>query len=89
MLARLLVVGVFILVGVVVYFLVRASMNRGTKPSRGRPAAGSAPVDIVDLPSSPTSGTPKYETPDERIARLEEELRRLDDEGMDSPKKDS
>lgn len=71
MLTRFIVIGAFILVGVIVYLIARAVLNRGSVPP---------PTDIVDRPSASSTGTPKYESPDERIARLEEELRRLGDE---------
>ncbi len=81
MLTKLLIAGAFILIGVVIYFIVRAVMNRGMKPD----ATTKPPVDIVDRSQSPSPTGHKYETPDERIARIEEELRRLDDEDDTPP----
>lgn len=84
MLPKLIIVGVFIIVGVIVYFIVRAIMNRGRPPR----TTATPPIDIVDRAPNPSSSH-KYETPDERIARIEEELRRLDDEGDTPPKSGS
>lgn len=79
MLTRILVIGAFILLAVVIYFVVVAIMNRGPKKDTRRP-----PVDIVDR-AQPSEPNP-FESPEERIARLEEELRRLEDEDGDSPR---
>ena len=84
MLTKLLIVGVVIVVGVLLYFIVRAIMNRGLPPG----GTSKPPIDIVDRKPNPSSSH-KYETPEERIARIEEELRRLDDEGDTPPKSDS
>ena len=111
MLARVLVIGAFLLVALVIYALVDAAVTpasgiRGLpKPlwivaiivflpvgavlwfvlgkDRARRSASNAkpvaPRDIVDRPS--TTGPFSTESSEDRIARLEEELRRLDDEG--------
>lgn len=67
------------LVGAILWFIV----GKGRRGSSTKPAA---PTDIVDL--GPTSGPFSTESVDDRIARLEEELRRLDEEG-ENPSKDS
>ena len=113
MLARVLLVGSFVIVAVMIYAIVDvavtpASKVRGLpKPlwfvvlvvfpligailwfimGKGRRGATTKPVtptDIVDR--GPTSGTFSTESVDDRIARLEEELRRLDEEGENPPK---
>ena len=113
MLARVLVVGSFVIVAVMIYAIVDvavtpASKVRGLpKPlwfvvlvvfpligailwfimGKGRRGATTKPVtptDIVDR--GPTSGPFSTESVDDRIARLEEELRRLDEEGENPPK---
>jgi len=67
------------LVGAILWFIV----GKGRRGSTTKPAT---PTDIVDR--SPTSGPFSTESVDDRIARLEEELRRLDEEG-ENPAKDS
>lgn len=113
MLARVLLVGSFVIVAVMIYAIVDvavtpASKVRGLpKPlwfvvlvvfpligailwfimGKGRRGATTTPVtptDIVDR--GPTSGPFSTESVDDRIARLEEELRRLDEEGENPPK---
>ena len=113
MLARVLLVGSFVIVAVMIYAIVDvavtpASKVRGLpKPlwfvvlvvfpligailwfimGKGRRGATTNPVtptDIVDR--GPTSGPFSTESVDDRIARLEEELRRLDEEGENPPK---
>ena len=113
MLARVLLVGSFVIVAVMIYAIVDvavtpASKVRGLpKPlwfvvlvvfpligailwfimGKGRRGATTKPVtptDIVDR--GPTSGPFSTESVDDRIARLEEELRRLDEEGENPPK---
>ena len=113
MLARVLLVGSFVIAAVVIYAIVDvaitpASKVRGLpKPiwfvvlvvfpligailwfimGKGRRGATTKPVtptDIVDR--GPTSGPFSTESVDDRIARLEEELRRLDEEGENPPK---
>lgn len=115
MLARVLLVGSFVIVAVMIYAIVDvavtpASKVRGLpkplwfvvvvlvplvgailwfivgKGRRGSSTKPTAPTDIVDL--GPTSGPFSTESVDDRIARLEEELRRLDEEG-ENPSKDS
>jgi hypothetical protein len=82
MLTRVLVIGAFLLAGVLIYVIVRAIMRRASRlDSRPTP-----PVDIVDRPEANPTARPKYESPDERIARLEDELRRLGDEDDDEPR---
>jgi hypothetical protein len=65
------------LIGAILWLIV-GKVRRGstTKPT--------APTDIVDR--GPTSGPFSTESVDDRIARLEEELRRLDEEGENPPK---
>lgn len=77
------VIVVFPLVGAILWFILGRPRTNGrdnTKP----------PTDVVDRgkPTSPSTGPFSTESVDDRIARLEEELRRLDDEG-DVPPKDS
>ena len=113
MLARVLLVGSFVIVAVMIYAIVDvavtpASKVRGLpKPlwfvvlvvfpligailwfimGKGRRGATTKPVtptDIVDR--GPTSGPFSTDSVDDRIARLEEELRRLDEEGENPPK---
>lgn len=65
------------LIGAILWLIV-GKVRRGstTKPT--------TPTDIVDR--GPTSGPFSTESVDDRIARLEEELRRLDEEGENPPK---
>ncbi|CAB4868083.1 MAG: hypothetical protein F2785_03920 [Actinobacteria bacterium] len=113
MLARVLLIGSFVIIAVMIYAIVDvavtpASKVRGLpKPlwfvvlvvfpligailwfimGKGRRGATTKPVtptDIVDR--GPTSGPFSTESVDDRIARLEEELRRLDEEGENPPK---
>jgi len=67
------------LVGAILWFIV----GKGRRGATTKPAT---PTDIVDR--GPTSGPFSTESVDDRIARLEEELRRLDEEG-ENPSKDS
>lgn len=73
------VIIVFPLVGAVLWFLMGRPRRIGKDDQK-------PPTDIVDRGKS--TGPFSTESVDERIARLEEELRRLDDEG-DTPSKDS
>ncbi len=113
MLARVLLVGSFVIVAVMIYAIVDvavtpASKVRGLpkplwfvvlvvfpligailwfimgKGRRGATTKPATPTDIVDR--GPTSGPFSTESVDDRIARLEEELRRLDEEGENPPK---
>lgn len=119
MLARILVIGSFVVAAVVVYALVDVAISPADRVRSlpkpmwfvviivfplvgailwfilGRPRANGRnarkpPTDVVDRgkPAGPTTGPFSTESVDDRIARLEEELRRLDDEG-DKPPKDS
>ncbi|MEY3310605.1 MAG: hypothetical protein RL107_741 [Actinomycetota bacterium] len=65
------------LIGAILWLIV-GKVRRGstTKPT--------TPTDIVDRGA--TSGPFSTESVDDRIARLEEELRRLDEEGENPPK---
>jgi hypothetical protein len=65
------------LVGAVLWFLTGKTRRNATPPG--------PPTDVVDRGKS--TGPFSTESVDERIARLEEELKRLDDEG-DVPPKD-
>jgi hypothetical protein len=78
----IVVIVVFLPVGAVLWFLLGKTRARGSA-SNSKPAP---PPDIVDRPS--TTGPFSTESSEDRIARLEEELRRLDDEG-DMPTKGS
>ena len=71
------VVVLFPLIGAILWFIVG-------KSRRGATAKPTTPTDIVDR--APTSGPFSTESVDDRIARLEEELRRLDEEGENPPK---
>lgn len=115
MLARILVIGAFVIAALVVYALVDVAITPADrirslpkpvwllaivvfplvgavlwfilgKPRRSSRPNPTHPTDIVDRGSS--TGPFSTESVDERIARLEEELRRLEDEG-DVPPKDS
>lgn len=81
MLTRLILIGVVLVVGVGLYFAVSAIMRRGQNPRQ----RNAPPRDVVDrgAPNDAMSD----ESVDERIARLEEELRRLDEEGDEPPGK--
>lgn len=113
MLARILLIGSFVIVAVIIYAIVDvaitpASRIRGIpkplwfvvlvvfpligailwfvvgKGRRGTMKQSAPPTDVVDR--GPTSGPFSTESVDDRIARLEEELRRLDEEGENPPK---
>ena len=113
MLARVLVIGSFLIAAVVIYAIVDvattpASRVRGLpKPlwfvvlvvfplvgailwfvvGKARPGAAPqppTPTDVVDRGS--TTGPFSTESVDDRIARLEDELRKLDEEGENPPK---
>ena len=71
------VVFVFPLIGAILWLIVG-------KSRRGATAQPTPPTDIVDR--GQTSGPFSTESVDDRIARLEEELRRLDEEGENPPK---
>jgi hypothetical protein len=71
------VVVLFPLIGAILWFIVG-------KSRRGATSKPTTPTDIVDR--APTSGPFSTESVDDRIARLEEELRRLDEEGENPPK---
>jgi len=73
----IVVVVVVPLIGAILWFIVG-------KGRRGSTTKSSTPTDIVDR--GPTSGPYSSESVDDRIARLEEELRRLDEEGENPPK---
>ena len=72
------VIVLFPLVGAVLWFLTGKTRPNATPPT--------PPTDVVDRGT--TSGPFSTESVDDRIARLEEELKRLDDEG-DVPPKDA
>jgi hypothetical protein len=113
MLARVLLIGSFVIVAVMIYAIVDAAITPASKVrglpkplwlvvlvvfpligailwfimGKGRRGATTKPVtptDIVDR--GRTSGPFSTESVDDRIARLEEELRRLDEEGENPPK---
>ena len=113
MLARVLLIGSFVIIAVMIYAIVDvavtpASKVRGLpKPlwfvvlvvfpligailwfimGKGRRGATTKPVTPTDsVDRGPTSGPFSTESVDDRIARLEEELRRLDEEGENPPK---
>jgi hypothetical protein len=73
----IVVVAVVPLIGAILWFIV----GKGRRGSTTKP---NTPTDIVDR--GPTSGPFSSESVDDRIARLEEELRRLDEEGENPPK---
>lgn len=68
---------VFPLIGAILWFIVG-------KGRRGATPQPNPPTDIVDR--GQTSGPFSTESVDDRIARLEEEIRRLDEEGENPPK---
>lgn len=74
----IVVIVLFPLVGAVLWFLTGKTRRNATPPV--------PPADIVDR--GMTTGPFSTESVDDRIARLEEELKRLDDEG-DVPPKDT
>lgn len=71
------VIVLFPLVGAVLWFVLG-------RPRRAAGPNATPPKDVVDRPS--TTGPFSTESVDDRIARLEEELKRLDDEGDIQPK---
>ena len=113
MLARVLVVGSFLVAAVVIYAIVDIAATPSTRvrglpkplwfaavvlfpligavlwfvlgrPRKSPRSPAGPPIDVVDR-GNPSGGMPS-ESVDERIARLEEELRRLDDEDDIPPK---
>lgn len=76
--AWFVVIVLFPLVGAILWFVLG-------RPRRATGPNAAPPKDVVDRPS--TTGPFSTESVDDRIARLEEELKRLDDEG-DVPPKD-
>lgn len=73
-----IVIVLFPLVGALLWFLTGKTRRNATPPP--------PPADVVDRGT--TTGPFSTESVDDRIARLEEELKRLDDEG-DVPPKDT
>lgn len=73
-----IVIVLFPLVGAVLWFVTGKTRRSATPPV--------PPADVVDRGA--TTGPFSTESVDDRIARLEEELKRLDDEG-DVPPKDT
>lgn len=76
--AWFVVIVLFPLIGAILWFILG-------RPRKNSGAAQAPPKDVVDRPT--TTGPFSTESVDDRIARLEEELKRLDDEG-DVPPKD-
>lgn len=73
-----IVIVLFPLIGALLWFLTGKTRRNATPPP--------PPEDVVDRGT--TTGPFSTESVDDRIARLEEELKRLDDEG-DVPPKDT
>jgi hypothetical protein len=76
--AWFVVIVLFPLIGAILWFFLG-------RPRKNSGAPDAPPKDVVDRPT--TTGPFSTESVDDRIARLEEELKRLDDEG-DVPPKD-